>query len=106
MRVLLPLLQDEASVTQYNWYSKLWEPRRPSLLGSWSRAYMTCVESKGSWAYPCRLLPYLLGFRKGIQRGWLLSEAWRVPRRQGGKEARMNREETVFGASGGVGTSW
>ena len=41
----------------------------------------------------------------GVQEG-LLSEAWRVPRRQGGKEARKNREETAFGASGGVGTSW
>lgn len=66
MRALLPLLQDGASVTQYHWYSKLWEPQRPSLVGSWSRAYMTCVESKGSWAYHCRLLPYLLGFRKGF----------------------------------------
>lgn len=42
----------------------------------------------------------------GVQEGLPLSEAWRVPRRQGGKEARMNREETVFGDSGGVGTSW
>lgn len=36
---------------------------------------MTCVESKGSWAYHCRLLPYLLRFRKNFQRGWPLSEA-------------------------------